>query len=162
MAATTDSPRVGSWLRGRLSTLSLPVFWGAAPEGEKLSDGTIVFPRDDFSQPAVPMFPAAIFRRQGGTDIVTLAGGIVAVRSVWLCFVVKPVASQPESDADILLLMPYADSLHAALINPNFANSRGRLIHDVRRESEYESSIVENNTAYQQLGGVYKAWSTLA
>ncbi len=142
MAATTDSPRVGSWLRGRLSTLSVPVYWGGATEGAT--------------------FPAAVFRRQGGTDIVTLAGGIVAVRSIWLIFVVKPVASQPESDADILLLMPYADSLHAALINPNFANSRGRLIHDCRRESEYESSIVENNTAYQQLGGIYKAWSTLA
>ena len=140
-AAATDTPRTARWLRGRLSTLSVPVYREQAPEGSA--------------------FPCIIFRRQGGVDIKTMRDTAM-VRSVWLVFVAGRGSFQAESQRDLNALEALADDMHEAVNRPDITSVSGRLIHEFTRESEYEASVIENGTEYLQLGGIYRAYTTLA
>ncbi len=141
MPVATDTSRTGRWLRSRLSALDLPIYRGAAPEDAP--------------------FPCIVFRRLGGADITAIRS-TVAVRSVWLVFVVGKTSSEAESQRDVNALEPHADAMHDAIQYPGITAQNGRLIHECSRESEHEASLVENGTEYLQIGGVYRIWSTAA
>ena len=141
MPATTSTTREQRWLRTRLSTVGLPVYRGQAPE--------------------TATFPCIIFRNQGGTDVVNLAGTFM-VRSIWLVFVAGKAPFQAESQASVNTLETYADSMHAAIYKPNITVVNGRNIEECRSESPWFSSVVENGTEYIQIGNIYRILTTTA
>ncbi len=161
MPYATETTRTQRWLRSRLSTVGLPVFRGQAPEGETLPDGTIIFPRRLDTDPAVPMYPCIIFRRQGGVDVTNLQGTYM-VRSVWLAFVAARSDEKPESQQGVNAVETHADALHDALTDQPLTTVAGRVIADCLRESEFDSPVVESGVEYQRIGGVYRVLSSRA
>lgn len=84
------------------------------------------------------------------------------VRSIWLVFVAGRSTFQAESQGGVNALETYADTMHASIYDASPTTQNGRVIEGVRRESEWDSSVIENGVEYIQLGGVYRLLTTLA
>lgn len=145
MVARTDTTRVQRWLRGRLNTVGLPVYRTFAPEAAT--------------------YPCVIFRRLSGVDAgpTISPNGSMLVRSVWLVFAASAAAEvNPETQQPVSALEVHADAIHDALVGNWTTLQNGRYIEACRRESEYDEPVVEGGIEYQQIGGVFRVWSSLA
>jgi hypothetical protein len=134
--AFTSTPRESQWLRTRLKTLtpSLPVF----PYSGNSDAGRHI-----------------VYTRQGGTDIVNLAGTYL-VRSAWLVYVSQPVEEGERWYIEDLATD--ADRMHAAIYKPHEVQAvNGLYIEECRRDFEHSPHIFDDdgNLVELQLGGLY-------
>lgn len=105
-----------------------------------------------------------VYRRQGGTDVVNLAGTYL-VRSAWVVYVSQPITSGTiNATYYVQDLQADADRMHEAIYKPSEPEAiTGRYIEECRRDEEHYLPVYDGNTLTEiQLGGLYVLYTSLA